>query len=118
MTESINERHGRRLQTKRELVEISGGSILAAQTLEVGTIDVIGVVSAVARLTVDEECTINTWYGSDGSEEVSPQSSVVGAGESVRFEFDRLEDTLRIELVAGGTDITDLNFALYGFVEE
>lgn len=116
MSESVNEAHGRRLQTKRELVEIKAGSILAAQTLEVGTIDVIGVVCCVARLTVDQECTIKTWYGSDGSEEVLPQSAVVAAGDSVSYLFEKVEDTLRIELVAGGTDITDLNFSLLGFV--
>ena len=117
MTESVNERHARRLMVKRELVEVEGESVLAAQTFDVGTIDVIGVVSCVGRLTTDQEVTINTWYGSDGSEEALPQSSVVAAGESQSFLFEKVEETLRIEIVAGGSDVTDLSFTLLGFVD-
>jgi len=67
-------------------------------------------------LTTDQDCTINTYYGADGSEEITPQSKAVLAGESVRMLFDKFEDTVRIEIVAGGTDVADLDFALYGYV--
>lgn len=117
MAESVNQKHHRQLQVKRELVEVVGESILAAGTLSVGTIDVIGVVCCVGRLTTDQEVTINAWYGSDGSEEASPQSSVVAAGVSQSFLFEKVEETLRIEIVAGGVAVTDLYFFLLGFVD-